>query len=149
MKYLVPALNDLGQLLKGQKLAPLELYAAARRSLHFVGYQGLAMIAVSGLDMAAWDALAQAAGVPLCVLLGGSVGPVNAYNSNGLWLKEPAAVAAEAPQFLELPPLLVGPPAECTLELEEPSGRKLRILLKGPATTQAAALGRMLYALER
>jgi hypothetical protein len=67
------------------------------------------------------------------------------------WLPvtEPAAVAAEAPQFLELPPLLVGPPAECTLELEEPSGRKLRILLKGPATTQAAALGRMLYALER
>ena len=46
--------------------------------------------------MAAWDALAKAAGMPLCVLLGGSVGPVRAYNSNGLWLKEPAAVAAEA-----------------------------------------------------
>ena len=63
------------------------------------------------------------------------------------WLPvtEPAAVAAEAPQFLELPSLLVGPPAECTLELEDPSGRKLRILLKGPATTQAVALGRMLW----
>jgi mandelate racemase len=46
--------------------------------------------------MAAWDALAKAAGVPLCVLLGGSVGAVPAYNSNGLWLKEPSAVAAEA-----------------------------------------------------
>jgi mandelate racemase len=46
--------------------------------------------------MAAWDALAKAAGMPLCVLLGGSVGPVKAYNSNGLWLKEPMAVAAEA-----------------------------------------------------
>jgi mandelate racemase len=46
--------------------------------------------------MAAWDALAKAAGMPLCVLLGGSVGPVPAYNSNGLWLQEPAAVAAEA-----------------------------------------------------
>lgn len=54
------------------------------------------MIAVSGLDMAAWDALSKAGRMPLCVLLGGSVGPVNAYNSNGLWLKEPAAVAAEA-----------------------------------------------------
>ena len=61
----------------------------ARKSLHFVGYEGLSMIAVSGLDMAAWDALAKAAGMPLCVLLGGSVGPVKAYNSNGLWLKEP------------------------------------------------------------
>ncbi len=96
MKYLVPALHDLGEMLKGRAIHPLELYDAARRSLHFVGYQGLAMIAVAGLDMAAWDALAQAAGVPLCVLLGGSVGPVNAYNSNGLWLKEPQAVAAEA-----------------------------------------------------
>jgi mandelate racemase len=96
MKYLVPALLDLGELLKGHAVAPVELYALARKSLHFVGYQGMSMIAVAGLDMAAWDALAKAAGVPLCVLLGGSVGPVSAYNSNGLWLKEPDAVAAEA-----------------------------------------------------
>ena len=54
------------------------------------------MIAVSGLDMAAWDALAKAATLPLCALLGGSVGPVKSYNSNGLWLKEPDPVAAEA-----------------------------------------------------
>ena len=96
MRYLVPALHDLGELVKGRPLAPTDLYDVARRSLHFVGYQGISMIAVSGLDMAAWDALAKAAGVPLCVLLGGSIGPVNAYNSNGLWLREPKAVAAEA-----------------------------------------------------
>jgi mandelate racemase len=96
MRYLIPALNDLAELLEGRKLAPVELYDAARKSLHFVGYQGLSMIAVSGLDMAAWDALAKAAGMPLCVLLGGSVAPVRSYNSNGLWLKEPEAVAAEA-----------------------------------------------------
>jgi mandelate racemase len=96
MRYLIPALHDLGDMLKGRRVAPIELYELARKSLHFVGYQGLSMIAVSGLDMAAWDALAKAAGLPLCVLLGGSVGTVNAYNSNGLWLKEPKAVAAEA-----------------------------------------------------
>ncbi len=101
MRYLVPALHDLGDLLKGRRLAPLELYDAARKSLHFVGYEGLSMIAVSGLDMAAWDALAKAANQPLCVLLGGSVGPVKAYNSNGLWLKEPKAVAAEALELRE------------------------------------------------
>src|SRR5689334_21423994 len=99
MRYLIPALRDLGDVVKGRLIAPTELYTAARKSLHFVGYQGLSMIAVSGLDMAAWDALARAAGLPLCVLLGGSVGPVKAYNSNGLWLKEPAAVAAEAPEL--------------------------------------------------
>lgn len=96
MKYLVPALRDFGDLLKGRRVAPTEFYDLARKSLHFVGYQGLSMIAVAGLDMAAWDALARAAGLPLCVLLGGSVGPVKAYNSNGLWLKDPAALAEEA-----------------------------------------------------
>lgn len=96
MRYLVPALQDLGEALKGRRVAPLELHALARKSLHFVGYDGLSAIAVSGLDMAAWDALAQAAGVPLCVLLGGTVGPVRSYNSNGLWLHPPAQVAAEA-----------------------------------------------------
>ena len=96
MKYLVPALHDLGDMLKGRELAPVELYELARKSLHFVGYQGLSMIAVSGLDLAAWDARAKAANVPLCVFLGGSVGPVRAYNSNGLWLKEPSAVATES-----------------------------------------------------
>jgi mandelate racemase len=54
------------------------------------------MIAVAGLDMAAWDALARAANLPLCVLLGGSVGPVKAYNSNGLWLQPPDKLGADA-----------------------------------------------------
>jgi mandelate racemase len=96
MRYLVPMLHDLGGMLKGRRVAPADLYGLARRSLHPVGYQGLSTIAVSGIDMAAWDALAKAAGVSLCVLLGGSVGPVRAYSSNGLWLKEPGAVAEEA-----------------------------------------------------
>ncbi len=96
MRYLVPAIHDLGEALKGRRIAPFELFEAARKSLHFVGYEGMSMIAVSGLDMAAWDALAKAAGLPLCALLGGTVGPVPAYNSNGLWLKSPAEVAAES-----------------------------------------------------
>jgi mandelate racemase len=96
MRYLVPALQDFGELLKGRRVAPIELYDLARKSLHFVGYQGQSMIAVSGLDMAAWDALAKASGVPLCVLLGGSVGPVKAYNSNGLWLQAPEVLGADA-----------------------------------------------------
>jgi mandelate racemase len=101
MRYLLPALHDLGEMLKGRRVAPAEIYDAGRKSLHFVGYEGLSMIAVAGLDMAAWDALARAAGVPLCVLLGGSIGAVPAYNSNGLWLKAPAEVASEAVELRE------------------------------------------------
>lgn len=96
LKYLIPALHDLGDMFKGRKLVPFELYELARKSLHFVGYHGQSMITVSGLDMAVWDALAKAAGMPLCALLGGSVGPVKAYNSNGLWLQEPSVVAEQS-----------------------------------------------------
>ena len=35
--------------------------------------------------------------------------------------------------------------SECTLEFEEPSGRRLRISLRGPATAQALELGRALW----
>lgn len=96
MRYLVPALQDFGDMLKGRAVAPAELYELARKSLHFVGYEGQSMIAVAGLDMAAWDALAKASGQPLCVLLGGTVGPVKAYNSNGLWLQPPQLLASDA-----------------------------------------------------
>jgi len=101
MKYLIAALLDFGEMFKGQRVSPVDLYEKSRKSLHFVGYQGLSMIAVAGLDMAAWDALAKAAGVPLCVLLGGSVGPVKTYNSNGLWLQSPESAAAEALELLD------------------------------------------------
>src|SRR5271154_4066149 len=49
MKYLIPALHDFGAVLKGRRITPFELYDAARKSLHFVGYEGMSMIAVSGL----------------------------------------------------------------------------------------------------
>lgn len=97
IKYLMPVIRDFGALFKGKPVAPAEMYERARKSLHLMGYSGVSMIAVSGLDMAAWDALAQAQGVPLCVALGGSPGPVRAYNSNGLWLGPPEATADEAP----------------------------------------------------
>jgi mandelate racemase len=53
-------------------------------------------IAIAALDMAMWDALAKAMGLPLVVALGGTVGPVRAYNANGLWLIPVEHVADEA-----------------------------------------------------
>jgi len=50
--------------------------------------------------MAAWDALAKAAGMPLAVYLGGTLGSVPAYNSNGLWLTPIEKIASEAAQLV-------------------------------------------------
>ena len=95
-RYLVPAIMDLAELLRGQLLAPFEFFRKGINALHLVGREGLSMIAVAGLDMAAWDALAQAAGMPLAVFLGGTLGPVPAYNSNGLWPTPVEALGKEA-----------------------------------------------------
>ena len=86
MRYIIAAIEDLAAAAKGQPVAPFDAYRRGIGSLHLVGREGVSLIAVSGLDMAAWDALAKAADMPLAVFLGGTVGPVPAYNSNGLWL---------------------------------------------------------------
>jgi mandelate racemase len=96
MRYIVPAIEDLAEAAKGQPLAPVDGHRRGIGSLHLVGREGVSLIAVSGLDMAAWDALAKAADMPLAVFLGGTVGPVPAYNSSGLWLTAPDTLAAEA-----------------------------------------------------
>jgi mandelate racemase len=94
--YLMPMIQDLAAARKGKPIRPVDDFQAGLKSLNLVGYEGLSQIAVSGLDMAAWDALAKAANMPLGVFLGGSRGSVPAYNSNGLWLTDVASLADEA-----------------------------------------------------
>src|SRR5262249_58303479 len=65
-----------------------------------IGVQGMVRMAMAGLDVAAWDALAIAAGVPLATYLGGKPGPIRAYNSCGLGLMTPDEVAEEAEKLL-------------------------------------------------
>lgn len=95
-RYLVPIIDDLGRALQGQQVAPFDEYRRAIGALHLVGREGLTLIAASGLDMAAWDALAQGAEMPLAAYLGGTIGPVPAYNSNGLWLSPLEGIGREA-----------------------------------------------------
>jgi mandelate racemase len=98
---IVSLIGDLAAQRIGWPVRPVDDFQQGRRSLNLVGYEGLAMIAVAGLDMAAWDALATAAGLPLAEFLGGSLAPVPAYNSNGLWLIDPAKVGDEAAALVE------------------------------------------------
>src|SRR5215468_5665657 len=68
-RYIIPAIEDLAAAAKGQPVAPFEAHRRGTSSLQLVGREGVTLIAVSGLDMAFWDALAQAAGQPLAIYL--------------------------------------------------------------------------------
>lgn len=85
---------------KGERVAPVELSARLHKRFTLVGVQGVVRMAMAALDVAAWDALARAAGLPLAVYLGGTIRPIPAYNSCGLGLMAPQAVADEAEQLL-------------------------------------------------
>ena len=73
--------ENLGTTLEGDALAPLEIYAKLQAMFRLMGAQGLTAIAASGIDMAAWDALARAHQLPLVELLGGTRKRVPAYGS--------------------------------------------------------------------
>ena len=97
MKYLVAALHDLGEFLKGRSCRRSSCTRSRRKSLHFVGYEGLSMIAVSGPRHGGLGCAGEGGGRCRCACSWAARSArCPAYNSNGLWLKEPAAVAAEA-----------------------------------------------------
>ncbi len=98
--YLAPLIRDLVDRFKGRPLAPATMFAEGRKALTLMGHEGLALMAVSGFDMAAWDALARAAGMPLVRLLGGEPCAVPAYNSNGLGLAPPEQLGDEAAELV-------------------------------------------------
>jgi hypothetical protein len=82
----------------GRRVSPVDLYETARKSLHFIGYQGLSMIAVAGRRHGGLGRAGQSGGRALCVLLCGSVGPVNAYNSAEPLNRGTSTHAARPPQ---------------------------------------------------
>src|SRR5215467_3471810 len=86
---------------KGDAVAPLDLWRKLATSFALIGVRGIVRMAMAGLDIAAWDALAIAAGLPLARLIGGRPKPIPAYNSCGLGLMDaPETVADEAEKLL-------------------------------------------------
>jgi mandelate racemase len=91
----------LANRLIGKPVAPVQNFEGGISLFHLHGRQGLSLIATAAIDMALWDALAKSADVPLAVLLGGTLEPVRAYNTNGLWLIPLERVAAEARELVD------------------------------------------------
>src|ERR1700730_11454820 len=84
LKPLVHLIEEIGHELTGKPVAPYDLMAAMDAKFRLLSWQGLVGMAVSGLDMAYWDALGQSAGKPVVELLGGSPKPIKAYDSYGV-----------------------------------------------------------------
>ena len=59
------------------------------------------LFAMSGIDMAAWDALGQSLGQPLSTLLGGTPRAVRAYNSKGLGIQPLPKLVKQARALLD------------------------------------------------
>ena len=73
--------ENLGTVLEGDAVAPLEIERKLQGMFRLLGPQGLTGIAASGIDMPAWDILARASELPLVELLGGEKKRVPAYGS--------------------------------------------------------------------
>lgn len=101
MKAMAAVLQDAVDLLHGRAAEPLTIAATLGRRMALIGNVGAVRMALSGLDVAVWDAQAQAAGVPLASLLGAGPGRMRAYNSSGLGLLGVRGTATQVMPLLE------------------------------------------------
>jgi mandelate racemase len=93
-------LEEVARVVQGERLAPAELWSKLAERFALIGVQGIVRMAMAGFDVAAWDALAIAAGWPLATLIGSKPKRIPAYNSCGLGLMAPQRVADEAEKLL-------------------------------------------------
>ena len=76
-------IRNIEPLIQGDDLAPLEISRKLAARFRLLGTQGLTGMALAGIDMAAWDALARLHDTPLARLLGGVERPTPAYGAVG------------------------------------------------------------------
>ena len=88
--------RNLTPLLVGQPLAPVEQGEQLRKRFRLLGTQGVVGMALAGIDMALWDALARTHNLPLVSLLGGAEKPILAYGPVGFDGVDGCAKQAEA-----------------------------------------------------
>ena len=90
----------MAEMVKGDEVAPLELERKLRARYALLGVHNIVLFAMAGIDMAAWDALAQSLGLPLVRLIGAAPRPIPAYNSKGLGIMPLGPLAREAEELV-------------------------------------------------
>jgi mandelate racemase len=81
LKPIADLLRNMARLVIGQRLAPIEIHDMLIKRFRLLGTEGLVLMAIAGIDMALWDALATSHSLPLARLLGGEPKPIPAYAS--------------------------------------------------------------------
>jgi mandelate racemase len=95
------AVEAMAEMVKGDAVAPFEIEKKLRAGYTLLGVHNIILFAMSGIDMAAWDALAQSLRQPLVRLLGGVPRPILAYNSKGLGILALKELESEAVDLVE------------------------------------------------
>jgi mandelate racemase len=83
LKPVALLVKGLEPFIAGQPVAPLEIERLLAARFRLLGPQGLTGIAMAAVDMALWDALARAHGLPLARMLGATLKPIPAYGATG------------------------------------------------------------------
>ncbi|MCX8018756.1 MAG: hypothetical protein N2690_12800, partial [Rhodocyclaceae bacterium] len=99
LHLLPPVLAFLADRARGRTISITTIEAEHddwQKSLMLLGHEGVTQMALSFFDIAVYDALARAAGVPLYRLLGGQPDDLTAYNSCGGGLLSAGEAAQEA-----------------------------------------------------
>ena len=90
----------MAEMVKGDEVAPVNIERKLRARYALLGVHNIVLFAMSGIDMAAWDAAGQALGQPLVRMLGAAPRPIPAYNSNGLGLMDLKPLVKEARELV-------------------------------------------------
>src|SRR3954467_1057552 len=90
----------MAEMIKGDEVAPFDLERKLRARYALLGVHNVVLIAMSGIDMAAWDAFAQSLGQPLVRVLGAAPRAIPAYNSKGLGIMEVKPLVQEATELV-------------------------------------------------
>lgn len=95
LKSLAEMVIGLAPLVEGEAVTPVSVTDMLLAKVRLLGAQGIAAMAIAGIDMAMWDARARAAGKPLYDLLGARPCPIRPYGAVGYDGELGSAAAAE------------------------------------------------------
>jgi mandelate racemase len=101
LKPLAAIIEAMAEMLAGDPVVPFEIDRKLRAKHTLLGVHNIVLFAMSGIDMAAWDAFGQAQKLPLVRLLGGAPRPIPAYNSKGLGIMPLKPLAKEAVELVK------------------------------------------------